>query len=154
MCRMSGEACLQIGIETELRCHRLRASENGSSATGEQQGLIRPLPEAQHTPDRLGQYSAGRRGPASGVPVLAMVPDGIAGSPAINGTLSTRHSMAVASGMPRGCCRAAPRQGSTRVRLHKTIYVSKSIPMHALVNGWFVKQDAFGLRVDTHEGHI
>ncbi len=29
MCRMSGEAFLQIGIETELRCHRLRELENG-----------------------------------------------------------------------------------------------------------------------------
>jgi hypothetical protein len=29
MCSMSGEAFLQIGIETELRCHRLRELENG-----------------------------------------------------------------------------------------------------------------------------
>ncbi len=29
MCSMSGEVFLQIGIETELRCHRLRALENG-----------------------------------------------------------------------------------------------------------------------------
>jgi hypothetical protein len=28
MCSMSGEECLQIGIETELRCHRLRELEN------------------------------------------------------------------------------------------------------------------------------
>ncbi len=29
MCSMSGAVFLQIGIETELRCHRLRALENG-----------------------------------------------------------------------------------------------------------------------------
>ena len=29
MCSMSGEVFLQIGIETELRCHRLREVENG-----------------------------------------------------------------------------------------------------------------------------
>jgi hypothetical protein len=45
MCSMSGAVFLQIGIETELRCHRLRALENGESATVEQKGLIRPLPE-------------------------------------------------------------------------------------------------------------
>gem|GEM_PF-4929528 len=31
---MSGEECLQSGIEIALRCHRLRTLENGSSETG------------------------------------------------------------------------------------------------------------------------